>query len=71
MSGSLSTTLLPASGVGIQAVVAQLPIAVVARAARASLPYTGIALGAYFGVALTMLVVGFAVRLFSRTRRDS
>lgn len=64
MSGSLSTAILPVSGVGVQAVVAHLPIGV-AGAARATLPFTGIALGTYLALALTLLFVGFVLRLFS------
>jgi hypothetical protein len=71
MSGSLSTAILPVSGVGVQAVVAQLPIAVVAGAARATLPYTGIALGAYVGLALTFLVVGLVLRFFGNAGQEA
>jgi hypothetical protein len=71
MSGSLSTAILPVSGVGVQAVVAQLPIAVVAGAARATLPYTGIALGLYVALALTFLLVGFVLRLFGNAGQDA
>ena len=71
MSGSLSSAILPASGVGAQAVVAQLPIAVIAGAARTTLPYTGIALGVYLGFGFTMLVAGFVLRLFGKSRREA
>ena len=55
----------------MQAVVAQLPIAVIAGAARTTLPYTGIALGVYLGVGFTMLVAGFVLRLFGKSRREA
>ena len=71
MSGNLSTAILPVSGVGVQAVVAQLPIAGVAAAARATLPFTGIALAAYLGLALSLLIVGFVLRLFGGARREA
>ena len=61
MSGSLSSAILPVSGVAAQAVVAKLPIGV-AGAAKATLPYTGIALGAYLALALTLLLVGLVLR---------
>jgi hypothetical protein len=71
MSGSLSTAILPVSGVGVQAVVAHLPIAAVADPARAMLPFTGIALAAYLGLALTLLAVGFVLRLFGGAGREA
>ena len=71
MSGSLSTPILPVSGVGVQAVVAHMPIGVVAGAARTTLPFIGIALGAYLAFALSLLLVGFVLRLFGGARRDT
>jgi hypothetical protein len=69
MSGNLSTVLLPAPGVGAQAVIGQLPIGV-ADTARATLPYTGFALGVYLGLALTLLLVGFVLRLVGGARGE-
>jgi hypothetical protein len=64
MSACLSTTVLPVSGVAVQAVVANLPVGVVSGAARTTLPFTGIALGLYLSVALVLLTVGFLLRFF-------
>jgi len=71
MSGNISTVVLPVSGVGVQAVVAHLPVAVVADAARTTLPFTGIALAAYLGLALTLLTVGFLLRVFGGAGREA
>jgi hypothetical protein len=68
MSGSISTAILPVSGVGVQAVVAHLPVGVVAGAARTTLPFTGIALGLYVSLALLMITVGFLFRLVGERR---
>ncbi|MDQ1533661.1 MAG: hypothetical protein QOF28_1422 [Actinomycetota bacterium] len=70
MSGNISTIVLPVSGVGVQAVVAHLPVAVVADAARTTLPFTGIALAAYLALALTLLTVGFVLRLLTGAGRE-
>ena len=70
MSGNISTVILPVSGVGVQAVVAHLPIAV-ADPARATLPFTGIALATYLSVALVLLLVGFVLRLLGGARRET
>ena len=70
MSGNISTVILPVSGVGVQAVVGQLPIGV-AGAARSTLPFTGIALAAYLTLALTLLLVGFLLRLIGGARRET
>ena len=63
MSGNLSSTVLPASGVGVQVLVAHLPSAA-GQAARATLPFTGIAFAAYLALSLTLLLVGFVLRWF-------
>jgi hypothetical protein len=68
MSGSLSTTILPVSGVGAQAVVASVHVGAVSSAARTTLPFTGIALGGYLSVALVLLVVGFLLRMLEERR---
>jgi len=62
MSGFTTTAILPATGVLAQAGAAQLPVPVVAGAARATLPFTGIAVGAYLVLALILIVVGFVLR---------
>jgi hypothetical protein len=69
MSGHIGTVILPVSGVGVQAVVGHLPIPA-AAAARATLPFTGIALAAYLGLALALLLVGFVLRVFGGPRRE-
>jgi hypothetical protein len=43
----------------------------VADPARAMLPFTGIALAAYLGLALTLLAVGFVLRLFGGAGREA
>jgi hypothetical protein len=70
MSGNISTVILPVSGVGVQAVVGQLPIGV-AGAARATLPFTGIALATSLSVALVLVLVGFVLRLLAGARRET
>lgn len=70
MSGHIGTVILPVSGVGVQAVVGHLPIPA-AAAARATLPFTGIALAAYLGLALTLLLVGFLLRVLGGARRET
>lgn len=70
MSGNISTVVLPVSGVGVQAVVAQLPGGV-ASAARTTLPFTGIALAAYLALALALLLAGFVLRLYGGARREA
>jgi hypothetical protein len=62
MSGNLSTAALPASGIAAQAVLGHLPVPVAADAARATLPFTGIAVGAYVMFALALIIIGFVLR---------
>jgi hypothetical protein len=68
MSSCLTTAILPASGVGVQAVVAHLPVGAIASAARTTLPFTGIALGLYISVALLLITVGFLLRFVGERR---
>jgi hypothetical protein len=70
MSGHIGTVVVPVSGVGVQAVVGHLPIPA-AAAARATLPFTGIALAAYLSLALALLLVGFLLRLFAGSGRET
>lgn len=62
MSGFTTSAVLAATGVAAQDGATRLPVPAVSSAARATLPFTGIAVGVYLALAFTLIVVGFVLR---------
>lgn len=54
---------------GVKAPAAVLGASVVAtKAARGTLPFTGAALGIYFAIGLSLVLIGLALRVYARAR---
>jgi hypothetical protein len=69
MSGITLAAGLPIVGVAAQTGAANLRVPVVSVAAQQTLPFTGVAVGAYVLLAFALIVVGFILRFLGREEK--